>query len=978
MAQTTVTGVVSDDTGEPLIGVTVLVEGTTTGVVTDIDGTFEITANPTDVLVFSYTGMDEKKITVGNQTQMTVEMTTANQMLNEVVVTGYGNQLRSTYTGAASTAPIERIAQAPRATFAESLAGNVAGVQVNQGSGQPGAFQNVRIRGLGSINAGSNPLYVIDGIPVINEGIGNESTTSTPLSGINPQDIQDVQVLKDASATSIYGSRAANGVIIITTKQGSRGKPKINFNIQSGVSNVSLSDKLQPLNTEEYLEVMREGIINAGRATEATVDQFFADNNINVNNNTSWFDEITQQGTFTTANFSISGGSDKTRYFFSGGYQENEGTIISTDFDRLSTRLNLTTEATDWLEFDVRIAASRTNQNTVPGGGAFANPVRSVYRFVPTQPVRNPDGSYNLNINSGFNVVGQAELNTDVSAITNYQGAINARVDLPFIEGLSYEPYVSIQLVQGVDETFFIPDFGTGQSRNGYGEADFDNRENWLVRNLIKYTNRFNDAHGIDVTLGQEAQKFSSFFVQTLQGNFAFPNLITLSNGSVPESISGTKSENTIESYFANASYNYKGLFYVNGTVRRDGSSRFGADTRYGTFWSLGGAVNLHRLDFLAGNPTISSLRIRASYGVNGNESIGNFASRGLYGTGADYLDNPGILLNQLENANLTWEVNKPFNVGIEIGLWNRIDLIADIYSRRTSDLLFNRPVSRTNGVASVLSNIGELENRGVELTLNTQNFVSQNNGFEWNTSLNVTFNTNEVIALPEGDFADGSRFRAVGQPWSTWYMRGYAGVDVQTGAPLWYTDETETETTTSYNAAELYQHGTSEPDFIGGITNTFRYKGFSLAALVQFDWGRTILHSWHSFTHTDGSRGFSTTGNMARSIYERRWQQPGDVTDTPQVLFAQNRRSRDRSSRFLYDGSYVSLRDVTLSYNFPQAMMQRWGVSNVRLFAQGSNLAIWVKDDRLERDPRTDAGGAIDQEIPIPQTFTFGLDFSF
>ncbi|MEL7123345.1 MAG: SusC/RagA family TonB-linked outer membrane protein, partial [Bacteroidota bacterium] len=469
-----------------------------------------------------------------------------------------------------------------------------------------------------------------------------------------------------------------------------------------------------------------------------------------------------------------------------------------------------------------------------------------------------------------------------------------------------------------------------------------------------------------------------SFSVQTSQRNFAFPTLITPSNGSEPEFITGAKSENTIASYFLNTSYNYKGLFYVNGTVRRDGSSRFGANTRYGTFWSAGIGINLHRFDFMNKYPYITNLRIRSSYGANGNESIGNFASRGLYSTGRDYLDNPGIFLTQLENADLTWEVNRPFNVGIEVGLWNRLDLIVDIYNRRTSDLLFNRPISRTNGLATVLSNIGELENRGVEFQLNTRNFVSPTGGFEWSTSFNITFNTNEVISLPEGDFADGSRFRAVGSPWSTWYIRGYAGVNPDNGDPLWYTDETETETTTSFNSAQPYVQGTSEPDFFGGLTNTISYKGFSLTALFQFDWGRKILHSWHSFTHSDGSRNFSTTGNMARSIFERAWQQPGDITDTPQTRFGVNNGSRLRSTRFLYDGSFISLRDVTLGYTFPGSLTKKWGINNLRVFAQGSNLWIYVKDDRLERDPRTDAGGAIDQEIPIPRTFTFGLDVSF
>lgn len=978
-AQYNYSGTVTSSTdNQPLIGATILIKGTNTGVASGIDGSFNLQADIGQTLMFTYTGFVTQEVELTANLQLNIILAPDNLILEEVVVTGYGEQSRSSFTGAAVKAPMDRIAEAPRSSLIESLQGNIAGLQVNQGSGQPGAFQNVQIRGLGSINAGTNPLYVIDGIPVINENIGNESTTSTPLAGINPQDIEDIQVLKDASATSIYGSRGANGVIIITTKKGKEGVPRVTLNVQTGISNVSLADDLRPLNTREYLELMREGLINSGNASnEAEANAIIAQNIADPSVDTDWFDEITQQGSFSQATLSIAGGNERTKYYASGGYLNNEGTILSTDFERLSARLNLETQMNDWLNLGMNVSAAHTTQNTVPGGGAFANPVRAIFRFVPVQPVRNTDGSYNTAINSGFNVVGEALENTDRSMITNLLGSVHAEIKLP-INGLSYTPYASINRIVGQDQTFFIPAFGTGQSRNGYGESDFDIRNNWIVRNMLKYSAYLNDAHGVDITLGHEAQKFTTDATQTLQGNFAFPALTSLDNGSLPEFISGFRTENRIESYFLNTSYNYQGKFYVNANIRRDGSSRFGTDERNGIFWSAGLGINLHRFPFMVKYPTITNLRLRASYGENGNESIGNFASRGLYGTGADYLDNPGIILNQLENAALTWEVNKPFNVGIELGLWDRVNLIVDAYNRRTSSLLFNRPVSPTNGVTSVTSNIGELENRGLEVQLNTVNVQGNKNGFGWTSSFNITFNKNEVLSLPEGNFPDGSRFREVGLPWNTWYMRGYAGVDPQTGSATWYVDESQSEITSNYSEAGLFKQGNSDPDFFGGFTNTFSYKGLSLTTQFNMDWGRTIYHSWHRFTHTDGARGFSTTGNLARSIYDRRWQQPGDVTDTPQFVFANNSNSGAQSTRFLYDGSFISLRDVTLAYSFPQPLIQRAKLASARVFLTGSNLWIYTKDDRLERDPRTDANGVIDQEVPIPATFTFGLDVSF
>ncbi|WP_116105283.1 SusC/RagA family TonB-linked outer membrane protein [Lewinella sp. IMCC34191] len=983
-AQFTASGLITDNEGTSVIGASILIEGTSTGTVTDIDGLFtlDIPRNQATLIV-SYTGFGSQTFDITSQNPyLEIELSPSAELLQEVVVVdnGYGSQDLSTFSGAATKVLPENFANVPRTNFQESLAGNVAGLQVSQGSGQPGAFQSVQIRGLGSINASSSPLYVIDGIPVFTGNVGNESTTSTPLAGLNPQDIEDIQVLKDASATAIYGSRGANGVIVITTKKGKAGATRVDVNVQSGFSNVSLADKIRPLNSSEYLELIREGLINAGDAADvAEANEIIADRIDDPSVDTDWFDAITQQGSFTNANVSASGGTDQSRYFLSAGYQNNDGTIIGTGFERYSSRLNLTSDMTDWFQLNLNTSLSYTDQRTVADAGAFANPVRSIFRFVPVEPVYEEDGSYNIGINSGYNPVGESTLNKRKSNILNLLGSISAVVDLPFIDGLTYEPFFSYNSIRGSDETFFIPDFGTGASSNGYAESDHDMRNNWMARNMLKYRQRFNDAHGIDLTLGMEAQQFDRDFTQATSENFAFPSLTTLDNGSNPVGAGQSKTTNSLVGYFFMGNYNYKGLVYANGTYRRDGSSRFGADNRYANFYSFGVGINLERFDFLAGNRIINQLRLRSSYGQNGNQAgIGNFASRGLYGTGDDYMGNPGILLDQLANSMLTWEVNKPFNVGMDLGLFNRVSLTVDLYSRRTSSLLFERPVSRVNGVSEINSNIGELENRGIEVSLETQNVLSPSNGFTWTTSFNITRNRNEVIALPEGDFADGSYYRAVGQPWNTWYMRGYANVNPETGEPRWYIDETEAETTTEYNDAELYEHGAADPSFYGGMRNTFSFKGVSLAVQLNYNWGSQILHVWSSYTHTDGQRGFSTTGNLARSIYNRRWQQPGDVTDTPQFILGDNRSSQSRSTRFLYDGSYLSIRDVVLSYSLPASLRNPLKMGNVRVFAQASNLAIFTKDDRLERDPRTDSDGQIDQEIPIPRTVTFGLDLSF
>lgn len=977
-AQFTASGVIVDEEGTTIIGASILVQGTTTGTVSDIDGNFSVNV-PEDeaTLVISYTGFATQDVivTAENPTVDLVLRESAN-LLEQVVVTGYGVTDAETFTGAASKVDLTRVVEVPRTNFVESLDGNVAGLQVNQGSGQPGAFQNVQIRGQGSINASSNPLYVIDGVPVFTGNIGDVSTTSSPLASINPNDIADIQVLKDASATSIYGSRGANGVIVITTKRGESGRARISANVQTGFSDVSLDDKLKPLTGEEYVELFTEGLINAG----STPDEARAEiaNIYDLDQRTDWFDEIIRRGTFTNANLSASGGSDQVRYFLSAGAQENEGTVIGTDFERYSSRLNLGADLADWITIDLNASVGLTKQITVPDGGFFANPVRSIFRLVPLLPVRNEDGSFDQSYNLGYNPVAESELNTRESNILNLFGSFGATVDIPFVDGLTYRPLLSYNSIIGKDEVFLPPTSGAGRPL-GLGIADNDTRNNWLVRNIIQYTQLFDDTHGVDVILGMEAQEFSRINIESTAENFAFVNLTTLSNAADPTFIGGARTDNSLVGYFATVEYKYQNLLYADATYRRDGSSRFGADNRYANFYSFGAGVNLNNFAFLAGNGIIDQLRLRASYGQNGNQAgIGNFASRGLYSTGADYNGNPGILLSQLENAGLTWEVNEPFNIGIDLGLYNRIDLTMDVYSRRTSSLLFDQPVSRTNGVAELNANIGELNNRGIEIVLNTRNFTSTTDGFEWTTSFNFTANENEVVALPDGDFADGSYFRAVGEPWNTWYIRGYANVNPETGRPQWYTDETETEITEDFGAAEPYQQGDANPDFFGGLRNTFRFKGFSLAAQFNYKWGTQILHAWHSFTHADGSRGLGSTGNVARSIYERRWQNPGDVTDTPQFVVGRNFQGRNRSTRFLYDGSFITLRDLIFDYTFNNAFLDRARLGSLRLFAQASNVWIYTKDDRLERDPRTDINGFIDQEVPIPLTITFGVDASF
>ncbi len=993
-AQTTITGTVtSAENNEPLIGVTILVKGTQTGTVTDLDGFFEITANQGDVLVLSYTGMQGQEFEVGTQTNLTIQLQPSSMVLEEVVVTGYGEQSRTTFTGASTNVATEKIENAPRVSFQESLQGNVPGLFLTQNNGQPGANQQVRIRGIGSLAASAEPLYVIDGIPVLaGNTSGDAFSQANTIAGLNPNDIKSITVLKDASATSIYGSRGANGVIVIQTKTGSRGKPRVTLNFSGGVNVPTLTDRNRPLNTDEYLELQYEGVINAGLADNlADAQQYIWDRlpdesfiggrpgpgEIPNIVNTDWFDEVTRTGSYITGGASVQGGDERFTYFLSGSYTDNQGTIIGSEYEKYTAALGITTKMSEWLDVGANLNYSQQNLETQAGGGFFANPVRAMYRLVPWAPVFNEDGSYFTGINSTYNPIGIAEENFNLTFLNSFLGSINAKVKLP-LKGLSYEPRFSFNQITTEEQQWNNPDFGGG--RNVNGSADWRNRKdvNWIITNLIKYSTFINDAHGIDVTVGHEAQRQDQNILRAFNQNFPVPGLETPSNGSEPQVSDGSITGNRLLSYLATASYNYKGLFYVNGTFRRDGSSRFGSDVRFANFWSVGASVNLDRFAFLTGNNLITKLRVRSSYGTNGNQQgIGNFESRGLYTSGADYAGNPGIRLNQLENAALTWEKNNPFNLGVEVGLWNRIFVNADYYNRLTSSLIFDVPVSRTNGVTTVTSNSGEIKNEGVELAVTTFN-IQNPSGFNWNTEFNITFNRATFTSLPEDNQITGNFIRSVGDEVQTIWAPGYIGADPDTGDPLWWTDSTMTETTSNYSEAARFRQGTVNPDYFGGITNTLSWKGLTLSFQFNFVVGGQVYDNWTGFTHTDGRRGLNTTGNLARKIFEDRWQQPGDQTNVPRFVFLNGSNSQAFSTRYYYDGTFVRLRDLTLSYSLPTRITSKLKMRNIQVYFRSNNLWTWIKDDGLERDPQADANGDLDQEIPVPRTFVGGIEISF
>lgn len=960
-----ITGTVITEDGLPLPGASIVVKGTTNGTQADFDGNFKLTAKTGALLVISYLGFVSQEVPAGN-IPITIVLIADLDQLDEVVVTGYSTQKKSRITGAAENLDVEITTAVPRAALQESIQGNIAGVFVSSSSGQPGSIPNVRIRGVGSFSS-SAPLYVIDGL---------QTTSGTVVASINPNDIESLSVLKDAAATSIYGVRGANGVIVIKTKSGSSRGTQVSYSTQSGLASAAAAERFKPLNTEELGELLSEGVINAGLENNpADALTYLIDRGFNPDIDTDWYDLNTRDALYQQHNLSISGGSEKTRFFISGGYFNQEGIILSSDFERMNSRLKLDHEFNDRLSVGAFVNYNKTISNVRPDGGAFANPVRSIYRVRPDFAPFNEDGTYNLSFNSTHNPIAQAreEIRRDI----RHTILAGANLSYKIANGLSFESLVNLN--QRFEDEFQRRPAGFGSARPlGDGFQDSNFLFTWLFRNMLRYDGSWG-SHNITAFGGYELQKTRNKFTDISIDNVpdGFEDLTT---GSMPTEASTSKAISGLNSAFLNAEYSFDERYLLSASLRRDGSSAFSDENKYGIFWSVGLGWNVAKEGFMENQSFINDLKFRASYGENGNDPVTGVFN--LFSINA-YDQFPGLVFSSLGNPDIKWEVNKPLNIGLDYAMLNRrIRGSVDWYKRVTSDLLRSRPVSASNGDTAISDNIGEMENTGIELAITSRNIISGTNGFTWTTNATFSANENKVTQLSEGNepIIGSTSIIAVGEDINTFYIQQYAGVDPANGNALWYTDASRTEVTANYNDAGQAVIGQATPDFYVGLRNTLTYKGMSLDFQLYSAWGGLLYDTWGRFTNSDGSRRLSSTGNMNRGTYERRWQNPGDITDVPKVVYGntQSGTSSQSSSRFIYDGSYIRLREVTLAYDFPSDALEKLKISNARLFLKANNLFTYIKDDRLERDPEAGLSGRLDQEIPISKTIFLGLDLTF
>lgn len=970
--QKTVTGMVTsseDNLGIP--GVTVLIKGTTIGVVTDVDGNYSIQASPGQILVFRFTGQKTQEVTVGAANTIDIVMQPDLLNLEEVVVVAYGVQKREASTGSVGEVKSSEIQNVPETSIEKMLSGKVAGVQVTASSGQPGANTQIRIRGISSINAGSEPLYVIDGIPVMSGDQSFFTNTGNALASLNPNDVESMTILKDAAASSIYGSRAANGVILITTKSGKAGAAKMNFRASYGVEQIANDNGYRPLTAEEYLTFQRTAVINAGgNPDDPSNSKYYFPNSLLDGPITDWMKELTRTGSIYSAELSAQGGSDRTQHFFSGLYDKHEGIVYGSDFTKFSIRSNVDHQLNKKLKLGVRFNGAYSVANDVPMQSMYyVNPLFAMMMIKPFTPIRNDDGTYNLVIPENANANPRATAEYDPQWEKQYRLNTNGFLEYQIIKGLTAKTANSIELTDGEGVRYWSPEANYGE-KLGYLQTSRTKYVLLTTSNTLNFDKEFG-SHNLSIVGGQEASKFdyNEYYIVSpnVDPNIPFPNTAT----SDDDDADYYETAYTIMSFFGVARYNYDNKYYLQASLRTDGSSRFGSKNRWGTFWSVGASWNIHKEHFMDNVEFINMLKLRGSYGISGNFNIGNYAQYGLYGAG-QYNGNSVMVPTQPSNPDIGWENNTGYNAGLDFALFDRITGSVDVYSRKTLDMLLAYPLSRTSGFSSITTNIGSIKNEGIEFMLDGT--LIAGNNFEWSAGFNVAHNNSTILDLGKDEqFIPGNNrlVHKVGEHLYSFYLYDYAGVNPANGDAMWYNENGEL--TNNYAQARRIIAGTPEPKLTGGINTKLAAYGVTLDVNLEYKWGNLVSIEENRYANSDGY-SWPNTGANTQLDY---WTTPGQIARNPKPI-ANNTTSSNgyRSTRWLYDGSYLRLKNITLSYNLPRAVVNKMKMQNLRVYASAVNLYTFHNVDFW--DPERGVDGCGFGIYPMTKKIIGGIEVSF
>ncbi|MFC2152733.1 SusC/RagA family TonB-linked outer membrane protein [Bacteroidota bacterium] len=1045
-AQVQITGkVTSSADGLPVPGVSIVIQTMETiGTATSINGDYSITV-PSDAqnLVFTAVGMQQAIVPINGRTVIDVIMDEEILEMDEVIVVAYGTSKKESFTGSAKMVDNDILERRTVSSATKALEGVVPGVQTTSGGGQPGSGLNIRIRGFGSINASNEPLYVVDGIPYD----GN-------INAINPNDIESISVLKDASASALYGARGANGVVIISTKKGADGEPEINFKASFGTASPSV-ENYETVDDRMYMELFFESyknsfIVNNGLSeadaitlalngdatTQSYMDALGGEvynpfdvssellidpatgklvDNATLKYHDDWFDETLRDDNLRKEyQLSINGGNEKNQYLISLGYLDDKGIVANSQFNRYSARLNLDSQLKEWMKMGMNTNYSLTEQNYLTNRGTSYNNVWfSTLAIAPIYPVyeRNTDGSFALDSEghiqydygetrpyaNNFNSIAtlfddSRTLNFDNLSSRIYLD-LDTEKDIPVLKDLKFTVNFGFDYNGGDKLIYNNPLHGDGRAVHGAGYKTNFRTLSYTLNELLVYNKSFGE-HTIDLLGGHEYYdyQYSRFYAD--KQNYLFEGLTELDGAATTTSASSYTNNYRIESYLSRINYDYSDRYYLSFSWRTDGTSRFQTDNRWGQFWSAGGSWRVSEEGFMQSFDWLTNLTLKASYGYQGNDNI----LRRNDGS-ADYYDNPssyyvwqsfyssdysnagfgGVWLESLENKEIEWEKNKNFNIGLETYLFDRISFSAEYFQKTTSDLLLYKPLAVSTGFTGYWDNVGEMVNKGMDFDLTARIFKGD---FKWTFGTQLSYLRNEVTELDtEGqEIVNGSFIVKVGEPINSFYLPTSAGIDPATGDQLYLIKEEvddgsgnmiiQERITNSYNeaAANKEIHGSRIPDFYGSINNTLSYKGVDLSILLTYSVGGYVLDGVYSSL-------FSTrnAGDNFHVDVERRWQEPGDVTDVPRLVHGQvNYTTNDR----LIDASYLSIKNITLGYTLPDNIVEKVKLKTCRIFVTADNLALFTKLKGM--DPQYNFAGSQNYEYVPLKTLSAGIDIKF
>lgn len=993
-----VTGKITDESGIPIPNASIQVKGAKTGTTTGTDGNFSLTvSNTATKLIISAVNYTDQEIQI-TEGLLAIQLKASNASLSEVVVVGYGTVKKRELTGAVAKLADSTLTNIPLQGPDQALRGRVAGVTVMQSSGTPGSSMSVNIRGTSSISGSSQPLYVIDGV-IINTGsfsqIGAGGQTLNSLSEINPDDIESMEVLKDAAAAAIYGSRGANGVVLITTKRGANQKTAINVTAYTGTQ--SAWKKMDALTGPQYVQLVQEAIVNRYGSTykPSTLGFSGLDNDPSTYPTSTWQDSIFRKAPISNIEMSFRGGSDKTKFFLSGGYFDQKGTLIGSEYKRYSIRLNLDNQVSSGFKIATNIALSRSINSRINNDNNIYGVLSSAILLAPYFLGYNADGTYARDPNNG------TVENPMASAYERYNRVKTNRVlasvsgEYQFLPSLSLKTQVSADYID-LNEASFLPSttLEGAAGPNGVGKEGYAKVLNLLGENIVTFKPKLYGGHHLVMTGVASYQESKSESMYGSASNYPGNGIQRLSAASQITSLTSTGTSFGIIGYLVRANYDFKSKYLLSASIRRDGSSRLGALNRWGTFPAISAAWRVSDEDFMKSNSIskiVSDLKIRGSYGSLGSSELGgDFLSRSLVAGGSNYLSTPGLYPYQLGNDSLQWEQAKQADLGIDAAfLNNRILLTVDFYKKTTADLLSSKTLVGSSGFTSVTTNIGKVENKGIEISLNTENIRTKD--FRWSTAFNISFNKNTIKELSSAAYATGfGSWVQAGE--SLGSFRGYKRLGIFQSDAEVAASPTQTSSTKAgdikfadltgdgaVTSADQTILGTASPAFTGGFTNTFSYKGFELMAFFQFVQGNKVLNYTKIY-----AEGMNTIyGQFASAL--NRWTTSKTNTDVPRAVYGDPNSNRRVSDRFVEDASYIRLKNVILSYSIPRSIINRLKLSNVKVYVQSQNLVTWTKYSGF--DPEVNYAGVSNTSTtntaqgtdfltyPQARSFTFGIN---